>query len=130
MTQRTTAALETVGLDPAAGYLHTLRPGRPSLALDLMEELRAPLCDRLVLTLMNRGQLTKQDFDRSMQAVYLNDRGRKTVLTAWRERSREEIQHPFLQEKVPIGLIPYTQAMLLARVLRGDLDRYPPFIWR
>ena len=95
-----------------------------------MEELRAPLCDRLVLTLMNRGQLTKQDFDRSMQAVYLNDRGRKTVLTAWRERSREEIQHPFLQEKVPIGLIPYTQAMLLARVLRGDLDRYPPFIWR
>ena len=130
LTHRMTAALEAVGLDPAAGYLHTLRPGRPSLALDLMEELRAPLCDRLVLTLMNRGQLTRQDFDRSTQAVALNDRGRKTVLAAWRERSREEIQHPFLQEKVPIGLIPYTQAMLLARVLRGDLDRYPPFIWR
>jgi CRISPR-associated protein Cas1 len=124
------AALETVGLDPAAGFLHTLRPGRASLSLDLMEELRAPLCDRLTLTLFNKGQLSPKDFQAESQAVYLNDRGRKTVLTQWRARKREELQHPFLKEKIPIGLIPYTQAMLLARVLRGDLDRYPPFVWR
>lgn len=126
----TTAALETVGLDPAAGYLHTLRPGRLSLALDFMEELRAPLCDQMTLTLFNKGQLSAKDFDISSQAVYLNDRGRRTVLNQWRTRKQEEIQHPFLKEKIPIGLIPYTQAMLFARVLRGDLDRYPPFIWR
>jgi CRISPR-associated protein Cas1 len=126
----TTAALESVGLDPAAGYLHTLRPGRASLALDLMEELRAPLCDQMTLTLFNKGQLSAKDFEVSSQAVYLNDRGRRTVLNQWRARKQEEIQHPFLKGKIPIGLIPYTQAMLFARVLRGDLDRYPPFIWR
>jgi CRISPR-associated protein Cas1 len=80
--------------------------------------------------LFNKGQLSQKDFQAESQAVYLNDRGRKTVLTQWRARKREELQHPFLKEKVPIGLIPYTQAMLLARVLRGDLDRYPPFVWR
>lgn len=130
LTHDVRSALESVGLDPAAGYLHTLRPGRPSFALDLMEELRAPLCDRLTLTLFNRGQLSKQDFAVDGDAVYLNERGRKTVLNAWRSRKKETIQHPFLDEKLPIGLIPYAQAMLFARVLRGDLDRYPPFVWR
>lgn len=130
LTHDVRSALETVGLDPAAGYLHTLRPGRPSFALDLMEELRSPLCDRLTLTLFNRGQLSERDFESDGDAVYLNDRGRKTVLNAWRSRKKETIQHPFLEEKIPVGLIPYTQAMLFARVLRGDLDRYPPFVWR
>jgi CRISPR-associated protein Cas1 len=124
------SALETVGLDPAAGYLHRLRPGRDSFALDLMEELRAPLCDRLTLSLFNKGQLSEQDFDKQSQAVYLNEKGRRLVLSQWRSRKQEEIQHPFLEEKISIGLIPYTQAMLFARRLRGDLDRYPPFVWR
>lgn len=124
------SALETVGLDPAAGFLHTLRPGRSSLALDLMEELRAPLCDRMTLALFNRGQLTRAHFERVIPAVYLNEKGRRLVLSQWRARKQETITHPFLQEKIPIGMIPYTQAMLFARVLRGDLDRYPPFVWR
>ena len=124
------SALETVGLDPAAGYLHALRPGRPSLALDMMEELRAPLCDRMTLTLFNKGQLSKNDFEHVSQAVYLNDAGRKKVLSQWRSRKQEQIVHPFLKERIPIGLIPYAQSMLFARVLRGDLDRYPPFLWR
>lgn len=130
MTHDVRSALETVGLDPAAGYLHTLRPGRPSFALDLVEELRAPLCDRFVLSLFNKGQLSDKDFQTDMEAVYLNDRGRRTVLNNWRKRKQEKIEHPFLKEKIPIGLIPYTQAMLFARVLRGDLDCYPPFVWR
>lgn len=130
LTREIQSAMETVGLDPAAGYLHTLRPGRPSFALDLLEELRAAQCDRFVLTLLNRGQLSAQDFDRSEEAVLLNERGRKTVLTAWQKRKFEEITHPFLNEKIPIGLIPYVQSMLFARVLRGDLDEYPPFVWR
>lgn len=124
------SALETVGLDPAAGYLHTLRPGRSSLALDLMEELRAPLCDRFVLALIHKGQLTRKDFDLETGRVWLNEKGRRTVISAWRERKRDEIIHPFFKEKIPVGLIPYTQAMLFARVLRGDLDLYPPFVWR
>lgn len=124
------SAMETVGLDPAAGYLHTLRPGRASFALDMMEELRSPLCDRLTLTMFNRGQLSSKHFDVNSDAVYLNDKGRKAVLTAWRERKREEIKHPFFGEKIQVGLIPYTQSMLFARVLRGDLDQYPPFMWR
>ena len=130
LTREMQSAMETVGLDPAAGYLHTLRPGRASFALDLMEELRAPLCDRFVLALLNRGQLSARDFDREEEAVLLNERGRKTVLTAWQKRKFEEITHPFLNEKLPIGMIPYVQAMLFARVLRGDLDEYPPFVWR
>lgn len=130
LTREMQSAMETVGLDPAAGYLHTLRPGRASFALDLMEELRAPLCDRFVAALLNRGQLSAQDFDRSEDAVMLNERGRKTLLTAWQTRKLEEITHPFLNEKIQIGMIPYVQAMLFARVLRGDLDEYPPFIWR
>lgn len=130
LTREIQSALETVGLDPAAGYLHSLRPGRPSLALDILEELRAPLCDRFVASLFNRGQLSDKDFETGEEAVLLNDRGRRTLLAAWQKRKQEEVQHPFLDEKVQIGMIPYAQAMLFARVLRGDLDAYPPFVWR
>lgn len=130
LTSQIQSAMETVGLDPAAGYLHTLRPGRPSFALDLIEELRAPLCDRFVISLFNKGQLSASDFEKNEEAVYLNERGRKTLLSAWQRRKQEEIIHPFLGEKVQIGMIPYAQAMLFARVLRGDLDAYPPFAWR
>lgn len=124
------SSLESVGLDPAAGYLHTLRPGRPSFALDLMEELRAPLCDRLVLTLFHRKQLSDAHFEQDEEAVFLNEKGRRVVLSAWQKRKGETVTHPFLNEKIQIGLIPYAQAMLFARVLRGDLDCYPPFLWR
>ena len=124
------SALEGVGLDPAAGYLHTVRPGRPSLALDIMEEFRAPLCDRLALSLVNRGQIAVRDFESLTVPVLLGDRGRKKVLAAWQKRKAETIEHPFLRETVPIGLLPHVQAMLLARVLRGELDQYPPFHWR
>lgn len=130
LTSQMQSAMETVGIDPAAGYLHTLRPGRASFALDLMEELRAPLCDRFVLSLFNKGQLSSSDFEQDEEAVFLNDRGRRTLLSAWEKRKQEQIIHPFLKEKIPIGLIPYVQAMLFARVLRGDLDDYPPFVWR
>ena len=130
LTREISSALEAVGLDPAAGYLHTLRPGRPSFALDLIEELRAPLCDRFALSLLNLGQLGEKDFESDSEAVFLNDRGRRTVLTSWQKRKAETVQHPFLRENIPIGVIPYAQAMLFARVLRGDLDRYPPFVWR
>lgn len=124
-------ALEGVGLDPAAGFLHRLRPGRPSLALDLMEELRAHLADRLALSLINRGQLGTRDF-RTMEngAVLLADDARRTVLAAYQERKKDEIEHPFLREKAPLGLLPHLQATLLARTLRGDLDAYPPMIWK
>lgn len=124
-------ALEGVGLDPAAGFLHRLRPGRPSLALDLMEELRAHFADRLVLSLINRREVRMTDF-RSMEngAVLVSDDSRRAVLTAWQERKKEEILHPFSGERVPLGLLPHLQAILLARTLRGDLDAYPPMIWR
>lgn len=124
------SALEGVGLDPAVGFLHALRPGRPTLALDLMEELRAPLCDRMAVALINRGQITEKSFTQCNPPVYLNEEGRKTVLTAWQRRKQETIRHPFLEESIPIGLISHTQAMLFARVIRGELDEYPPFYWR
>lgn len=124
------SALEGVGLDPAAGFLHSLRPGRPALALDLMEELRAPLCDRLAIALINRGQITEKGFEQLNAPVFLNEKGRKTVLTAWQNRKAETIRHPFLDEMIPIGLIPHVQAQLLTRTLRGELDEYPPFHWR
>ncbi|MCD8074113.1 MAG: type I-C CRISPR-associated endonuclease Cas1c [Lachnospiraceae bacterium] len=124
------SALEGVGLDPAAGFLHTLRPGRPALALDLMEELRAPLCDRLVIALINRGQVSERSFLQLNPPVLLSEDGRKIVLTAWQRRKQEEIHHPFLEETMPIGMIPHAQAMLFARVIRGELDEYPPFNWR
>jgi CRISP-associated protein Cas1 len=124
-------ALEGVGLDPAAGFLHRMRPGRPSLALDLMEELRANLADRLVLSLLNRRELGAGDF-RVLEngAVLLAEDSRRAVLTAWQERKKEEIEHPFLKEKVPLGLLAHLQATLLARTLRGDLDAYPPMLWK
>ncbi|QEP43033.1 type I-C CRISPR-associated endonuclease Cas1 [Ectothiorhodospiraceae bacterium BW-2] len=126
-----TAALEGVGLDPAVGYLHRDRPGRAGLALDLMEELRAYLADRLVLSLINRKQVKGSGFNQSESgAVVMDEATRKTVLVAWQERKRETITHPFLDEKVEIGLLPHIQAMLFARYVRGDLDGYPPFIWR
>lgn len=127
----TAAALEGVGLDPAVGYLHRDRPGRPGLALDLMEELRAYLVDRLALSLINRQQIKGNGFTQSETGgVVMSDATRKAVLVAYQERKREEIRHPFLDETIPIGLLPHAQAMLLARHLRGDLDAYPPFIWK
>ena len=111
-------------------FSRTLRPGRPALALDLMEELRAPLCDRLAMALINRGQITPKSFEQLTPPVVLTEAGRKTVISAWQKRKQETILHPFLQETIPIGLIAHTQAQLLARVLRGELDDYPPFHWR
>jgi CRISP-associated protein Cas1 len=125
------AACEGVGLDPQLGFLHVLRPGRPALALDLMEELRSLLADRLVLTLINRGQLQPDDFvERPGGAIYLTEDGRKTLLTAYQKRKQEEVQHPITGAKVPYGLIPHVQARLLARHLRGDIPSYQPFILR
>ena len=125
------AALETVGLDPYVGFLHALRPGRTSLALDVMEELRAYLGDRLVLSLINRRQVSAKDFlFQGDESVIMTDSCRKVVLTAWQARKKEMIVHPYLNEKIPIGLIPYVQSMLLARYLRGDLDDYPVFLIR
>lgn len=124
------SALETVGLDPASGFLHTLRPGRPSLALDLMEELRAPLCDRIALSLTNLKQIQSDDFSVDNGKFKLSDSARKKVIETYQNRKKTEILHPFLKEKIPVGLIPYTQGMLLARHIRGDLDAYPPFLWR
>ena len=131
LTHDCRSALESVGLDPAVGFLHRDRPGRPSLALDLVEEFRPVFADRLALSLLNRKQLNERDF-RSMDngAVLLRDEARKTLLVAYQERKREELQHAFLEEKAPIGLFPAIQAQLLARHLRGDLDAYPPFLWK
>ena len=123
------AALETVGLDPYVGFMHTLRPGRPSLALDMMEELRAYLGDRLVLSLINRNQISSKDFlHQGDEGIVMTDSGRKIILTAWQKRKKEQITHPYLNEKISIGLLPYVQAMLLARFIRRDLDDYPVFI--
>lgn len=125
------AAAEGVGLDPQVGFLHEVRPGRPALALDLMEEFRPILADRLALTLINRRQITPDDFEeRPGGAIYLNDRGRKAVIVAYQERKQEEVQHHVLEQKVPLGLIPHIQARILARHLRGDLETYLPFVYR
>ncbi|OUS14725.1 subtype I-C CRISPR-associated endonuclease Cas1 [Gammaproteobacteria bacterium 50_400_T64] len=123
------SALETVGLDPQMGFLHVPRPGRDSLALDLMEEFRPVMADRLALTLINRGQLKTKDFDcREGGSVLLNDKGRKTVITAYQERKQETLNHPVLEQSVAIGLLPQLQARLLARYLREDIDAYVPFL--
>lgn len=125
------AAAEGVGLDPQMGFLHALRPGRAALALDLMEELRSVLADRLVMTLINRRQVTAKDFaQRSGGAVQMEDTARKEVIIAYQKRKQEEITHPVLDQKMPLGLVPHVQARLLARVLRGDLESYPPFLCR
>ncbi len=126
-----TAALESVGLDPAVGFLHTDRPGRASLALDLLEEFRSFFADRLVLSLINLKQVVPSDFEFSRDgAVKMSDKARKTLLTAWQERKREEILHPFVNEKIKFGLLPFLQARLLAKHIRGELVQYPPFAWR
>jgi CRISPR-associated protein Cas1 len=125
------AAAEGVGLDPQVGFLHALRPGRPALGLDLMEELRAVLADRLALTLINRRQVTHKHFQlRPGGAVYLSEEGRKEVVVAYQKRKQDEVQHPVLEQKVPFGLVPHLQARLLARYLRGDMEQYLPFLYR
>ena len=125
------SALEGAGLDPAVGYLHRDRPGRPGLALDIMEEFRPFLAERIALSLVNRQQIKGKGFDKTeIGAVTMDDKTRKEVLVSYQERKREDIQHPFLGKKVAVGLLPHCQAMLLARYLRGDIDEYPPFIWK
>lgn len=125
------SALESVGLDAYVGFLHRDRPGRTSLALDLMEELRPCMTDRFVLTIINNRQLSADDFLKSESgAVQMTEDGRRKFLKQWQERKQEVITHPFLEEKLPWGLVPYVQALLLARYLRGDLDGYPPFLWK
>ena len=129
LTSDCVAALEGVGLDPQVGFLHALRPGRPALALDLIEEFRSYIADRLALTLINRAQITIKDFDeRTGGAWSLNETGRKTVLVEYQNRKKQELTHPFTQSQIPLGLAPHIQARLLARHLRGDLPTYPPFI--
>lgn len=124
-------ALEGVGLDSQVGYLHTLRPGRPALALDLMEELRPVLADRLILSLVNRRQIQRTDFiEREGGAIRLTDKARKEVIIAYQNRKQDEVQHRVVGKKIPLGFIPHVQARLLARYLRGDLPDYLPFLYR
>lgn len=131
LTNTITSALETVGLDPYVGCLHTERPGRVSLSLDLIEELRPVLADRFVLSLINKKIVSKKGFEKKENgAVLMDDKTRKSVLVEWQNKKKETLTHPFLKEKVEWGMIPYVQAMLLARYLRGDLDGYPPFLWK
>ncbi|GAB6178762.1 type I-C CRISPR-associated endonuclease Cas1c [Desulfotomaculum defluvii] len=131
LTHEVVAALESIGLDPQAGFLHRDRPGRASLALDVMEELRPHFADRLAITLINRNQINSDGFViKENGAVVMDDKTRKEVLIAWQKRKQEEIIHPYLDEKVSLGLVPYIQAMLLARHVRGDIEDYPPFFWR
>lgn len=131
LTNDCIAALQGVGLDPYVGFMHTDRPGRASLALDLVEEFRPVLADRFVLTLVNTGAVQPDDFEmRENGGVLLLDSGRKKVLSAWQKKKSEQILHPFLQEKIPWGLVPYVQALLLTRAVRGGLDGYPPFLWK
>ena len=126
-----TSALETVGLDPYVGFMHTDRPGRRSLALDLVEEFRAIMCDRFVISLINKRIINNGDFEKKEDgAVLLNEDGRKVFLTHWQNRKQDIVMHPFLKEKVEWGLLPYIQALLLSRYIRGDLDEYPMLLWR
>lgn len=128
LTHEMTSALETVGLDPYVGFLHTDRPGRVSLSLDMIEELRPYMADRFVLSLINRRQLTTSDFvKKESGGIVLTDDARAKFLESWQKRKREKIIHPFIKEQIEIGLLPYVQAMLLSRHLRGDIDNYPPF---
>ncbi len=125
------AAAEGVGLDPQVGFLHTLRPGRPALGLDLMEELRSVLADRLALTLINRRQITRADFvEKPGGAIQFSDEARKKVVVAYQKRKQDEVEHEVAAEKVPLGLVPHVQARLMARHLRKDLEEYPPFLYR
>jgi len=131
LTHDVGSCLEAVGLDPAVGFLHRDRPGRPGLALDLMEEFRPFLADRLALSLVNRRQVKGKGFRKTETgAVLMDDDTRKKVLVAYQKRKQEQIRHPFLNEKIATGLLPHAQAMLFARYLRGDIDGYPPFFWK
>ena len=131
LLHETIAGLETVGLDPAVGFLHRDRPGRQSLALDLLEEFRPYAGDRFILSLINNKRLTPSDFEtRANGAVYLNEEGRKKFLTAWQQRKQETLEHPFLKEKMPVGLLFFVQARLLAKYVRGEMDYYIPFVWK
>lgn len=131
LTHDCRSALETAGLDPQFGYLHVLKPGRPALALDLVEEFRSVLADRLALTLVNRGQIGAGDFrETEGGAVLMSDETRKTVAIAWQQRKQEKVTHPLLDTEVPIGILPQVQARLLARTLRGDTEAYLPFVAR
>lgn len=129
LTHECQSALETAGLDPYVGFMHTDRPGRVSLALDIIEEFRDYLADRLVLSLINRGQVTARDFvENGQDNILMTDNCKRTVVAAWQKRKKDTIIHPFLKETVPVGLLPYVQAMLLARYVRGNLDGYPVFM--
>ena len=131
LTHDVRSALETVGLDPAVGFLHRDRPGRPGLALDLMEEFRSYIADRLACTLINKGQIRSSGFERQETgAVLMDEDTRKVVLVAWQERKKDVVEHPFLQEKMPVGLLWHTQARLFAKYIRGELEAYPPFTVR
>lgn len=131
LTNQIVSALEVVGLDPYIGYLHTDRPGRASLALDLIEEFRSVYADRFVLSLINKRIITGKDFSKKENgAVLLSDNARKKVLVEWQNKKKEVITHPYLKEKVEWGMVPYVQSMLLARYLRGDIDGYPVFLWK
>lgn len=131
LTSMCAGALETVGLDPYVGFFHTDRPGRKSLALDMVEELRGVMADRFVLTLINKKIVNKKGFiQKENGAVIMEDELRKSFLASWQGKKQEMITHPFLEEKIEWGMLPYVQAMLLARYLRGDLDEYPPFFWK
>lgn len=131
LTNQIVSALESVGLDPYVGYLHTDRPGRASLALDLVEELRAVLADRFVLSLINKRIISGKNFVvKENGAVLMDDDLRRKLLTEWQNKKKETLTHPYLKEKIEWGMVPYVQAMLLARYLRGDLDGYPVFLWK
>ncbi len=131
MTSICTSALESAGLDPYVGFFHTERPGRCSLSLDLLEEFRAPFVDRFVLTMINKKIVSEASFhEKENGAILLTDDARREFLVQWQKKKSEEIMHPYLKEKVEWGMVPFVQAMLLAKYLRGDLDDYPPFIWK
>ena len=131
LTNDIAAALESVGLDPYVGFMHTDRPGRVSLATDMIEEFRAPIADRFVLSLINKKRLNSSHFEiQENGAVYTNEEAIKIFYKSWHDSKEEKIKHPYLGEKIPWGLVPYAQALLLARLLRDDLDEYPPFFWK
>ncbi len=124
------SALESVGLDVQGGFFHTLRSGRPALALDMIEEFRSPLCDRLAIGLINNSQIKEDEFTKTEEGIFLSPEARKVVVDAWQQRKKEEIFHPYFNEKIQIGLLPYAQAQIMAKYIRGDEEEYKPFLWK